>query len=429
MNNKKLYSICFLCMMTASFIVQSCKNDKPQYRNARIEKDYIIKGSCGDDVTYKLYKDGTLEISGNGPMANYDYSVEKGINDTPWAKYNDNITSLKIEGVSTIGSRAFGDLDNVKEITVPSSVKSICRGAFCGMLNLETITFQGDLDYIGEFALASCNSLYSIKFEGKVKTLDGACFQNNKSLQELDIPIGVSVLPGNMCSFCENLKTIKIPNTVKRIEIAFAYCTQLEKVNLPSSLEYIDMATFVNNVNLKEIVIPQNVSRINNLGISHRENKKIVILCNNMPSIECYWDICGEYVQGTKFEIYVPANLLSDYKRHEDLEKISDHIHSIGGEYTSMGTYYDGTIGCSYEENFNESNSTNIVANRYECRACRNTGDCPLCEGKRQTYTKRVYNYNLGCYDLDYEICRHCHGDGKCPACKGDGWLDEGIDY
>ena len=170
--------------------------------------------------------------------------------------------------------------------------------------------------------------------------------------------------------------------------------------------------------------------RLHYRNIAEVNNKIVVaILCNNMPSIECYWDICGEYVQGTKFEIYVPANLLSDYKRHEDLEKISDHIHSIGGEYTSMGTYYDGTIGYSYEENFNESNSTNSVANRYECRACRNTGDCPLCEGKRQTYTKRVYNYNLGCYDLDYEICRHCHGDGKCPACKGDGWLDEGIDY
>lgn len=42
---------------------------------------------------------------------------------------------------------------------------------------------------------------------------------------------------------------------------------------------------------------------------------------------------------------------------------------------------------------------------------------------------KKVYNYTLDCYDLEYETCHSCGGSGSCTACKGDGWLDEGIDY
>ena len=66
---------------------------------------------------------------------------------------------------------------------------------------------------------------------------------------------------------------------------------------------------------------------------------------------------------------------------------------------------------------------------RDQCRACNGTGACPICDGNGQTHTKRVYNYDLGCYDLDWETCSTCGGSGKHNACGGDGWLDEGIDF
>lgn len=40
---------------------------------------------------------------------------------------------------------------------------------------------------------------------------------------------------------------------------------------------------------------------------------------------------------------------------------------------------------------------------RDQCRACNGTGACPICDGNGQTHTKRVYNYDLGCYDLDWK--------------------------
>jgi len=66
---------------------------------------------------------------------------------------------------------------------------------------------------------------------------------------------------------------------------------------------------------------------------------------------------------------------------------------------------------------------------RDQCRACNGTGNCPVCNGNCQTHTKRVYNYSLGCYDLEWESCQTCGGSGRHAACGGDGWLDEGVDF
>ena len=418
-------SLCFLAVICLFFLLSSCK--KQNKESKAISKDYIVKGSCGEKVQFKLYKNGKLEIDGEGPMDDYDFSEEGQKSTAPWSKYQDKINILDIHGISTVGRYSFGDLQYVKEIIIPPTVRSIKKSAFGGMKSLETITFQGDLDYIGEYALASCCSLKNIIFEGNVKTLDYACFQNNESLEELIIPNGVTELPNSLCTFCKNLKIIKLPNTIKRINLSFYDCPKLEKVELPSSLEYIDMAAFANDVNLKEIIIPQNVLRIENLGTSPQLNRRITILCKTKPEISCAYGVNDE----AKFDLYVPSNILSEYRETEELQAFpSNRIHSIDGNTASTGNYYDIPINSSYSQgnSYDTSNPTREAVRR-SCMTCNNTGNCPLCDGSGQTHTKRVYNYSLGCYDLEYETCRSCRGTGNCTACKGDGWLDEEIDY
>ena len=418
-------SLCLLAVICFSFLLSSCK--KQNKESKAISKDYIVKGSCGENIQFKLYKNGTLKIYGEGAMDDYEFNGEIQKSTAPWSKYQDRIKTLDIQGVSTVGSYSFCDLQYVKEIVIPSTVKSIKKSAFSGMESLKTITFQGDLNYVGEYALCSCKSLYNITFNGEVKTLDYACFQNNESLEELIIPNGVTELPNRLCTFCKNLKIIKLSNTVKRINLSFYDCPKLEKVELPSSLEYIDMAAFANDVNLKEIIIPQNVLRIENLGTSPQLNRRITILCKTKPEISCAYGVNDE----AKFNLYVPSNILSEYRETEELQAFpSNRIHSIDGNTASTGNYYDIPINSSYSQgNSYDVPKTTRETVRQSCRTCNNTGYCPLCGGRGQTHTKRVYNYSLGCYDLDYETCRSCRGTGNCSACKGDGWLDEGIDY
>ena len=421
---KTMWHIVLYLLVTIgiSMSLVSCKKRNKEYKT-KITKDYIIKGSCGENVQFKLYKNGKLKIDGEGPMDDYDFNEESQKSTAPWSKYQDKINVLDIQGISTVGSYSFCGLQYVKEIVIPSTVKSINKSAFSGMESLKTITFQGDLDYIGEYALCSCKSLYSITFNGKVKTLDYACFQNNESLEELIIPNGVTELPNSLCTFCKKLKIIKLPNTVKRINLSFYDCPKLEKVELPSSLEYIDMAAFTNDVNLKEIIVPQNVLQIENLGTSPQLNRRITILCKEIPKISCAF---GGY-DDVNFDLYVLSHLLSEYRETDELRTLPpNRIHSIDGNTVYISNYYDNPINSSYSQG-NSYNTQETM--RQPCRTCNNTGYCPLCGGSGQTHTKRVYNYSLGCYDLDYETCHSCRGSGSCTACKGDGWLDEGVDY
>ena len=53
--------------------------------------DIVDSGSCGADVTYKLYSDGELVISGTGDMANY-LSNEP----VPWYMHKDGIQKITI---------------------------------------------------------------------------------------------------------------------------------------------------------------------------------------------------------------------------------------------------------------------------------------------------------------------------------------------
>ncbi|MBR5252112.1 MAG: hypothetical protein IKV52_04755, partial [Oscillospiraceae bacterium] len=81
--------------------------------------DVVDSGSCGAEVTYTLYSDGELVISGKGDMANY-LSNEPA----PWWMHKDGIQKITIEfGVTSIGDYALSGCRNLTGVTIPGSVK------------------------------------------------------------------------------------------------------------------------------------------------------------------------------------------------------------------------------------------------------------------------------------------------------------------
>ena len=92
--------------------------------NTVLEKGYTYW--IEDNLTWKLYEDGTLNISGTGAMKNYIY----GNNKSP-ARLNLSVTSIVIEeGVTSVGDYAFENCDNLTSITIPGNVESIGERAF-----------------------------------------------------------------------------------------------------------------------------------------------------------------------------------------------------------------------------------------------------------------------------------------------------------
>ena len=102
-----------------------------------------------------------------------------------------------LDGTTTICNNAFEYNQIIKTLTIPDSVKTIERLAFCGCTNLESVDLGNGVELICQSAFEGCG------------------------LIELDIPDSVTEL----------------------VDSAFAYCKQLEKVSLPDNITYGTGAT------------------------------------------------------------------------------------------------------------------------------------------------------------------------------------------
>lgn len=90
----------------------------------------VKSGICGDNLTWVLNDEGTLNISGTGDMTNVSWDSEK-----------ESIKKVIIEnGVTSIGYNAFSDCKGLTSITIPNSVTSIGNGVFCFCSGLTEIT-------------------------------------------------------------------------------------------------------------------------------------------------------------------------------------------------------------------------------------------------------------------------------------------------
>ena len=114
--------------------------------------------------------------------------------DFPWYEYSDAITGIFIqEGVTSIGSFAFFDCDNVKTVTIPASLKKINVGAFSpkGGRNvyISDLTAWCNIDFIVE--LEENEAIYP-KINDSSNPLYGygKLYLNGQLVSELIIPEG-----------------------------------------------------------------------------------------------------------------------------------------------------------------------------------------------------------------------------------------------
>ena len=116
--------------------------------------------ACGDALTW-AYADGTLTISGNGPM--YDY--EEGA--APWAAYKDQITKVVFSGnVTTVGSYAFKDYDAITDVDFGSAMHTLGANSFAQCDGLTSISLPATFRIFGEQSLYSCKNLKAIHCYG-----------------------------------------------------------------------------------------------------------------------------------------------------------------------------------------------------------------------------------------------------------------------
>ena len=181
----------------------------PENNPCLSENGIIDSGSCGDDVTWQLERNGTLTLSGFGPMWNYGGSCN-GIWGNPrpkWWARRDGIKVKKVvveEGITSVGEYAFCQMIDLESVQLPSTITEIRGGAFCGE------------NHVRRFVIPE-----------KVTFIAWDTFYSNVLLEEIRIPAGVFKIQTYAFHACMSLRRMYFYGDAPRYaKSAFDMCPE-----------------------------------------------------------------------------------------------------------------------------------------------------------------------------------------------------------
>ena len=246
-----------------------------------VEKGYTYWNE--DNLTWKLYADGTLNISGAGAMKDYDYDN----NPSPASQKKDSVKKVVIEdGVTSIGNSAFFYCTSLTSITIPNSVTSIEPYAFYNCNSLTSITIPNSVTSIGNFAFSDCSSLTSITIPDSVTSIGNYAFAYCEGLTSITIPDSVTSIGAYAFSYCSSLTSITIPDSVTSIgNGAFDNCSSLTSITISDRVTSIKPYAFSYCSSLTSITIPNSVTSIENFAFSKCSSLTNITIPDSVTSI------------------------------------------------------------------------------------------------------------------------------------------------
>ncbi|MBR5319286.1 MAG: leucine-rich repeat protein [Peptococcaceae bacterium] len=262
------------------------------------ENSTVTSGSCGENTTWQFDSaTGTLTITGNGDMD--DYLLEE----RPWEDHIQNIEKIVIEdGVTSVGSSAFDNATELKNVSLASTVKSINHGAFSGCRQLKEITIPESVTTIesGAFAITGLTSitipaitelkyredsgagytfyachdlkniyvdeesiLYSSR-DGVLYSKDGTellCYPAGKTASEFVIPNHVTHIANESIDLCDSLERLVFGENVVYCG-GFGTNYNLQKIQLNEGLQTIAAMSCLSDNLTEPLYIPESVTFI-----------------------------------------------------------------------------------------------------------------------------------------------------------------------
>ncbi|MGJ8637930.1 MAG: leucine-rich repeat domain-containing protein [Opitutaceae bacterium] len=130
---------------------------------------------------------------------------------------------------------------------------------------------------IKEHAFQFCTNLNGIIVPDSVIDIGRFAFADCSSLDSITLPSDLSTIPAHCFNRCSNLISLEIPNGVVEIgEYAFSNCLSLTSVILPSDLNSIGIGAFYRCYGLDSITLPYSLTTIGDGAFG---------LCSNLVSI------------------------------------------------------------------------------------------------------------------------------------------------
>ena len=166
--------------------------------------------------------------------------------------------------------------ENLEEIVIEDTVKSIGGGAFTLCTSLKEVAVPDSVVSIGYGAFSFCDELISITLPEKLTAISDSAFQNCASLANITIPDSVTSIGSEAFLGCSSLTSVKLPEKLTHMDIgAFRNCSALTDITIPDGIKAIPLETFKKCTELTSIIIPASVESIGEWAFSYTGLKTI----------------------------------------------------------------------------------------------------------------------------------------------------------
>jgi hypothetical protein len=223
----------------------------------------------GGPLTWTVYDNGTLEISGSGDFEGAQYY--------PWRAYYKDITQIVIgDGVTSIPNGAFSRMYNLKSVTIGKSVKLIDKNVFSYCASLESVHIPASVKKIGTHAFVDCASLKQLTFDpdSNLQRIDWGAF-GNTAIQTLTLPKHVKYIGTQAFRRCTDLRVVRLNDELEEMENVFTECRNIRYVYVGKSLINISPDEFRDCTSLEYF---ENNSKTSFPHISDMPNLKTVVI-------------------------------------------------------------------------------------------------------------------------------------------------------
>lgn len=293
------------------------------------------------------------------------------------------------EGMETLGAWCFLGCSNLKEVSLPSTLKSIsyqvfersgltscvvpdgCRmsyGVFDDCSSLTYVKLPSDMTAIPDGTLAGCSSLAEFEFPAGVTSIGHSAFEGT-AITSIAFPDAVSELADEVCKSCKYLKEIRLPASLTKIgRQAFSFCESIERFiqadgsyeegvfTIPEGVtELGEIPFYFRSTTIKTMSIPSTLTTVVDRSFSCPNLERYI-----MPNGNPLFDIRNNSIVETATNRLIAGAILSS--------KIHESVTTIGKEafYESCIASVDLHAGITTIEDyaFDYSDITQII-----CRA------------------------------------------------------------
>jgi hypothetical protein len=184
----------------------------------------------------------------------------------------------------------------VKDLVIPSSITTICKGLFRGFLCFDSVTIPGSVETIGDFAFSGCD-MSSLTLGEGIKIIGHNAFENCSNLTTVTIPESCEYDNAWGCIFsnCQKLTSVIVNGNITTQ--MFSYCSNLTNVTIGTKCSQINGSAFMGTA-ITSIIIPSSVSYLYSGAFQGCPNLKTVTIKRDVDNMGMYNEL---YINGSSF--------------------------------------------------------------------------------------------------------------------------------